>query len=173
MYANRSTIQGYGVQSAQISVFVKGIAYSDSIQVIVQPTLGSFKQDKIFINSDRGESIYLRSEGFGSAKVIAQSAMIGSTEVQIQYIFPWIFIITSLLGGLIGSLIKLWRHENKRKNTYYFFGGILSGIVVAGAYFILGIDILKLQIDIQYFNEAAVFTLSALGAVIGIREGKK
>jgi len=173
MISNRNSIQGYGVQSAQVSVFAKGITYSDSIQVILQPTLGSFKRDKIFISSDKGEVIYLRSEGLGSAKVIAQSAIIGSAEVQIQYIFPWIFLIASLLGGLIGSLIKLLRHGDKRKNTYYFFGGILSGIVVAAAYFILGIDVLKLQIDIQYFNEAAVFTLSALGAIIGIREGKK
>jgi hypothetical protein len=47
-------------------------------------------------------------------------------------------------------------------------GGILTGLIVAAAYYGLGISVIGIRIS-ALVNEIAVFALSALGAIVGIR----
>jgi hypothetical protein len=77
------------------------------------------------------------------------------------------FLLSALAGGVVGGFVARYRATDPRPPMDAALRGALVGVVVTVAYaaavnLIGGIDVGT------YFNEAAVFTIAALGAIFGI-----
>jgi uncharacterized membrane protein len=57
--------------------------------------------------------------------------------------------------------------KKKRSLQKIVIGGVFTGLIVAAAYYGLGISVIGIKIS-ALVNEIAVFALSALGAIFGI-----
>ncbi|HJS53415.1 MAG TPA: hypothetical protein VJ765_02695 [Chitinophagaceae bacterium] len=166
--SNRKTLQGLGVQEIPITVRFVGSSSSDSVTVSFSPEKGTIKPISLNMSYNRSATVTLRSEGTGKSKITAIANSYESNELNFIFIFPWPFLLFAILGGLAGSYIKPDAKSGKRNFTVKkILVGIITGIIGAGAYYFLGINLLGLSFGAA-FNEIAVFIISALFAYAGL-----
>jgi hypothetical protein len=165
---NLETVQGYGIQEIPLTVRFIGTTSKDSVMVSLVTDKGTLSPNPVRMTYNQPAIVMLRTEGTGQAMVSAKSTRAASNVAVFHYSFPWIFIIASIVGGLVGGLIKFYFFSNKKKVLKPVVGSILIGILGAAAYFVLGINLLHFQAS-HNFSEFAVFGFSGLCAVFGIR----
>jgi hypothetical protein len=158
------TLQGYGVQAIPVRLSLQAYTGSDSVMVNLHTNLGSIETGHVYLKRDKPGTVMLKSEGAGNAVVSATAFGFTSDEENYIFVPPWIFIFFSVLGGLIGALVKyLMRHE-KGKFAPAMLLGCLTGFIVALLYWGLGLNVLNLEIG-RIYNEFAVMGLAILGAL--------
>jgi hypothetical protein len=168
IFTNRSTLQGYGIQKIPVDVRFIGSNSPDSVKVNFSVGKGTVNPISAYVSYNKPSTIYLSSEGIGDAKLSASTNNIQSNDLHFTYIFPWAFLMFSMLGGLIGGLARYYFNQRKKKFPIKpIIGGIFIGFIVAVAYYFLGVNLLGLSISAG-LNEIAVLGLSALGAYFGI-----
>ncbi len=165
------SIQGYGVQEVPITIRFIGTNAGDSVRVSFSVDKGTVTPNPLTMKYNQAAIIKLRSEGQGAVKITAKSAHTTSNEVALSYSFPWLFLGSSVLGGLIGGSIKFYFMGTRRKYGKPILGSILIGIVGAISYYALGINLLEFHASAA-FNEFAVLGFSALCAFFGIKKGE-
>jgi len=169
-------IQGWGVQSIPLTLLVRGGSFADSVAVRLEASPGSVTPEEVFVHAGRPATARLRSEGSGTATVRAITADVGSDEQTFEYVFPLAFLLSSVIGGLLGAIVAFSRAKAKSQKPQlpiHLVGGVLWGLIVAAAYGVLGLNLLGMTVPaVPYFNEGVVFVVSALGA-IGWIPGKK
>jgi len=165
---NNETVEGYGIQEIPLTVRFIGTTSNDSVMVGLATDKGTLSPNPVRMKYNQPAIVMLRTEGTGEAMVSAKSTRAASNVVVFHYSFPWIFILASIVGGLVGGLVKFYFFSNKKKVLKPVVGSILIGILGAAAYFVLGINVLHVQAS-HNFSEFAVFGFSGLCAVFGIR----
>jgi hypothetical protein len=166
-------IQGYGIQTTPIFISLKGTSSSSHIPFALKVSEGFLAKDTFNLNSSVIGKTDLRSGGTGNATVSVFNTSYVSNTIDIEYVFPWMFLLFSLGGGIIGSLVKVLMKKRPFTAKPLIIGA-LAGFIVALCYWALGLKILDISIDVSYFNEFAVLALSILGGYIGLPEfGKK
>lgn len=166
---NRNQLQGFGIQEIPVNVRFVGSNSSDSVKVSFSTEKGTVTPNSVYVNYNKTTTVYLRSEGTGNSKLSATSATTESNELIFSFTFPWLFLLATVIGGIIGSFIKYYSNAGEKKlSAKLFIGGILTGFVGAAAYYVLGINLLGLSLSAT-FNEIAVLVISALFAYLGIR----
>jgi len=172
LFTNRSQMQGLGIQEIPLQVSWKGSGSEVLTKVSLSSSKGEITPKTVWIPYNGSKTVYLRSENLGEVVIIAESMGLQSNPVYITYIFPWIFLLFSIIGGLTGGVAKYFVIK---KNHPSFFktiiGSIAIGLIGALAYFVLGVNLLSLEFS-STLNEFAVFTVSALIAFMGIRKIK-
>lgn len=166
--ASESWFQGYGVQDVPITVRFVGTTSRDSVTVSIGTNKGTISPNLLRMKYNQPATAMLRSEGVGHATISAKSALASSNTIKLRYSFPWIFIVASIVGGLVGGSIKFYFFSNRKKILKPLVGSIFIGIVGAVAYFVLGVNLLHVESS-HNFNEFAVFGFSGLCALFGIR----
>lgn len=157
-------MQGYGVQAIPVSISLQAYTGLDSVRVNLVAGKGSVEPDHIFLSSGRPGKVLLKSEGTGQATLTANAHLFTSDERIFNYVFPWMFILFSLVGGFLGALIKhLMKTERKNLPTTLLLG-CLTGFIVGILYYVIGIKIFTFEFGQLYF-EFAVLGLSFLGAL--------
>ena len=164
---DRRTLQGYGIQKIPIEVRLIGSNSSDSMTVNVSAAKGTITPAAVTLRYNTPQTVYLTSEGLGPTSISAKSSNLESAPLPLTYVFPWYFLIASLLGGVIGGLAKYYTGEGKKFSMRPIIGGILAGFIGAIAYYALGISLLHFKFSAG-LNEVAVLALSALVAYFGI-----
>ncbi len=165
---NVTTLQGYGIQKIPVDVRFFGSNSSGSATVNFTVGKGTVSPNSIDVSYNRPSTVYLSSEGTGEVRLSAYTNNLQSNDLNFKYIFPWAFLVASVLGGLLGGLAKFYFNGQRRKfPTKLILGGILVGLIVAIAYYFLGINLAGLSISAG-LSEIAVLGLSALGAYFGI-----
>ncbi|HZV69382.1 MAG TPA: hypothetical protein VFG10_07560 [Saprospiraceae bacterium] len=165
---NVTTLQGYGIQKIPVDVRFLGLNSSGSATVNFTAGKGTVSPNSVVVSYNKPSTVYLSSEGTGEVKLTAYTNNLQSNDLNFKYVFPWAFLLSSVLGGLIGGLVKYYFNTRKRKFPIKpILGGILVGFIVAVAYYFLGINLAGLSISAG-LNEIAVLGLSALGAYFGI-----
>ena len=170
---SRVSLQGYGIQEIPVTVGFKGSSSNEEATIDLSIEKGSVSPPTVTLRLNETQTVYVRSEGTGNCQLTAHYAGLTSNVVPLHYVFPWMFIGFSLAGGLIGGLAKFYSSKSNKKFSWRpILGGVLIGLIGATAYFVLGINLLELSFDSR-LNEFAVFGLSALFALIGIRRTSK
>ena len=159
-----------GIQKIPVTVRLLGSNSSDSVKVIFNPGKGTIEPEFLYVQYNKPETVYLRSEGTGDCKLTATAAAITSNELNVKFIFPWLFLGAALFGGIAGSFAKYLKE--KESTTKLIVAAILAGIIGAAAYYGLGVNLLGISLAAG-LNELAVFALSALCAYFGLSLGKK
>ena len=158
------TLQGYGVQAIPVRVSLHAYTGSDSVLVNLDTNLGSVETGHIYLKRDKPGTVMLKSEGAGNAVVSATAYGFTPDEGEYNFVFPWVFIFVSVIGGFIGALVKYLMKQDKGKIGPAILLGCLTGFIVALLYWGLGLNVLNLELD-RIYNEFAVMGLAILGAL--------
>lgn len=161
-------LQGFGVDETSITVRFIGSNSADSALINFNTEKGKVTPNSKYIHFNAPATVMLRTGGIGNCKIVALGSSYESNELLIKFIFPWYFLLASILGGLAGSFIKPDQKSGKRFTTKKFLVGIITGLIGAGAYYFLGINLLELNLQ-GPFTEIAVFVVSALFAYFGFK----
>ncbi|MBE0662699.1 MAG: hypothetical protein IH597_09540 [Bacteroidales bacterium] len=157
-------VQGYGVQAIPVSISLLSYTGLDSVRVNLVAGQGSVEPDHIFLSSGRSGKVLLKSEGIGQATLTANAHLFTSDERNFNFVFPWMFILFSVIGGFLGALVKyLMRSEHKNLPPTLLLG-CLTGFIVGILYYVIGIKLFTFEFGQLYF-EFAVLGLAFLGAL--------
>ncbi len=169
-------MQGFGVESRTLKIGTRGMRLSDSIDVAVSSSAGSLNEDQLRIGSGGG-SIKLRSSGgLETAEIRATSAGFEDAEANVEFMFPWLFLAASLLGGTLGAL---WAELRQRRRgtvssaARRFFGALIGAVLATIIYVGLGLSLLPAAVNAPLVNEIGVFAFSALGGMYGLKTFSK
>jgi hypothetical protein len=166
--SNRTTLQGLGIQAIPITVRFIGSNSPDSVKVTFTTEKGTVTPNPLMMRYNESATVYVRSEGMSKSRLTATANSIRSNDLLLTFTFPLYFLLATILGGLAGSFIKHYSKPGRKKITSkVILVGILTGIIGAAAYYVLGINLLGLGSN-GAFNEIAVFAISALFAYFGI-----
>jgi len=166
--STRNTIQGFGIQTLPVNVSLKGVSSYKPISVTIESSLGTVDKSSITLADDQSQQIVFRSEGLGDINLKAYNSNYGSSSISIKAIFPWLFLILSLLGGLIGSLGKGLLGKEKISSRHLAYGSI-AGLMAAVAFWGLGIMLIGFQTEMRGINEAMVFGFGLLAGYFGLK----
>ncbi len=170
--STREVIQGFGIQTIPVHIVLKGVSSCKPIHLSVETSLGSLDSTKITLSDDQPREVILRSESLGKIKLTAVNPNYRSNSISVQAVFPWLFLILSILGGLIGSLGKDL-NQNKKITFRSLVLGSVIGLIVAAAYWGLGIKLVELSFETRGLNESMVFGLCLIAGFFGLRWAKK
>lgn len=166
--SNRTKLQGLGIQQIPIAVSFSGSKSFDSVSVTFNPEKGTVSPNPLKMRYNETATAYLRSEGIGKTVLVATASSIKSNPLPLTYTFPWPFLLATILGGLAGTFIRQnTKGARKKITSKVILVGIVTGLIGAAAYYVLGINLLGLSFSAA-FNEIAVFVISALFAYFGI-----
>jgi hypothetical protein len=163
------SVQGLGVEGATLVVGRRGTKSRDSVPVTLSISRGSLETNQVVVG-DAGGVVRIRSAGLGPATISARATGLCPAEVTIVYRWPIAFVTAALLGGLLGAFVA-HMHVRRRSSASlrrYLGKGVLVGLLTCLVYFGLGINLLEFDVNVQFFNELAVFALAALAGAFGI-----
>jgi len=169
----KDQMQGLGIQETPVTLTLQGVSNYPDVSVGIQCTKGYLDPDEVILRANNVTTVSLRSEGTGEARISVIAANLISTSDHIRFMFPWKFLLFSIIGALIGALIHVLRKHKTGFDTRAFVVAILLGFTVSICYWALGVNLLNITIEVSYLNEFAVLALSILGALLGWHIGKK
>lgn len=158
-----NNIMSLGVEKALIDVRMIGSSTEDSVLVSFSSESGEFIPDQLTLKHNELKKVELRS-GYklGNVQVSAigkgaQSTNYESNRFEIKYVFPWLFILFSMAGGIVGSVIRFRKKISLKKVLLATIDGLAACII----YFILKVPIPQLG-ELESFG-AVVFGVGILG----------
>jgi hypothetical protein len=166
--SKRESIQGFGLQTMPVAVTLKGVSSFKPVPVTVQSSLGTINNPNLVLTSSSPNEVILRSEGQGKIDLDVVNTTYLSNSISVTAIFPWLFLILAITGGLIGSIGKKLKGRGKVTLRVIVYGCIL-GLIVAVVYYGLGINLLNISFEDRGYNEAIVFGMGLLAGFVGIR----
>jgi len=165
--SHKNTIQGYGIETTLIDIELLGVSDFDPIEVSVRAENGFVEPQRVELSSMAPvQTVSLRSKG-AKKDVVTVASDVPSSPDGVDYVFPWVFLLFAIIGGIIGTLIRMLPKAKKGFRVKAFIAGVLTGFIVALAYWAIGLNLLNFNLDFEYFNEGAVLVLSALGGIAG------
>lgn len=163
---NQKKIQGFGVQKGKVIVRFNGSSSTTKENIIIKSSAGEVNPSSFTLAYNEAKVINVRSEGLDDIKLTASTSsteqvITDSNTIIIKQTFPYLFLIASLLGGVLGMVIKFGYKKSKENTPKLFLAGVLIGFLGAVIYYVLGINLLKIEVS-STFNEFAVLGFSAL-----------
>lgn len=164
------TAQGLGVQRIPVSVSVLGTRRATPIAVKLSTDRGSFDRDTVLVSSNAITTVSWRTQGLGLATIQATALGVDPARSTVNFIFPFVFLIAAVLGGATGATLKAMGRSRSAKRSILsaLVIGMLGGFVAAVLYYAIGVSIFKVDVDVPFFNEAAVFSLGVLAGLLGL-----
>jgi hypothetical protein len=166
--STRTTIQGFGIQSLPVHVTLKGVTSCKPIPVTVESSRGMIDSASLVLTDDRPHEVILRSEGLGKIDLRCVTPNYRSNVISVEAVFPWLFLLLSLLGGLIGGLGKNLLGQEKVTLRRLALGGIF-GFIAAVAYWGLGIVLIGVSFETHGYNEAMVLGFGLIAGFFGLK----
>lgn len=169
--SNRSTIQGFGIQSMPFYVTLKGITTYKPIPIALTSTLGDIDSTILTLTNNYPVKIQMKSEWFGTIKISVAENHYVSNSLSVAAVFPWVFLLLSVLGGLLGGVGKKWKGRSKitaRVIGYSCFIGLFVAVAWG-----LGINLLPIAFESRTYNELTVFGIGLFAGYFGIIKFEK
>jgi uncharacterized Tic20 family protein len=170
LFASRSRVlQGWGLESVPITVLLRGADSTERVSINFTADKGSLSPATLQLRGGEFATVRLRSRGTGEATVEVSSPRYSTQSMSMMYVFPWMFFISALLGGLLGSLV-IWllrrTEESTTQTAKSIAGWSLFGLIAAVLYLTLGVNLIGIELDgVDYFNEILVFGIAALAPI--------
>jgi hypothetical protein len=165
--STRTTIQGFGIQTLPVHVALKGVSTYKPIPVSIETSLGTIDSANFYLTGDKPHEVILRSESTGKINLKVVNTNFQSNSISVEAVFPWMFLILAILGGLIGGIGKNLFNKEKITGSSIALGSII-GLIAAVAYWGLGIVLIGFSIKTQGINEAMVFGFGLLAGYFGL-----
>lgn len=166
----RTKMQGMGIQTIPVHVSLKGVSGNTPVPVGIETSLGGLDTAGVLLRGQVAGVVNLRSESVGDVVIKAVHPNYRSNTLELKAVFPWLFLLLALLGGMIGALGKSLVGKKKIRFRPLALGSIL-GLIVAVAYWGLGIVLIGFSIESRGFNEAMVLGLGLLAGYFGMSVG--
>jgi hypothetical protein len=170
--STRTTIQGLGIQTLPVHVALKGVSTYKPVPVTIETSLGTISSANLTLNGDQPVEATFRSESLGKTELKVVNQNYRSNSITVEAVFPWLFLVLSILGGVIGGLGKNLFDKTKVTIRPLALGGIF-GLIAAVAYWGLGIVLIGFSIQTQGINEAMVFGFGLIAGYFGLVGLKK
>lgn len=166
----REKIQGLGVQTIPVHVSLKGVtSYDPPVNITVASSRGNVENAHVILADGNPKEVRIRSENIGKFNLVVINSNFRSNSIEIESVFPWLFFVLSILGGLIGSLAKSLNKTGTVAVKALVIGSIY-GLIIATAYWGLGINLSVIKFDINGINEIMVLALGLVAGYFGIKE---
>ncbi len=168
---NQSKVQGIGIQEAKVIVQFRGSSSGNKEQVTVSSSVGEVEPDSFILGYNEAKTVKVRSQGLEDIFLTAsttssnQYAISDSNTINIRQVFPFMFLGFALIGGILGVVIRVGFEGVKKFPLRMMGGWILMGLMGSLAYYVLGINLLGLEVSAT-FNEFAVLTFSTLCSLL-------
>ncbi len=164
-------LQGLGIESAPVTVSIRGGRLTRPVTVSFDTDKGSFEPAVVTLDPDRPlAEVRVRSAGIGPASIRAFAPGLGEDRVAFSYTWPVPFLLAALLGGVLGGLAAALSGGDKgRAARDAVVRGLVLGLLAAVVYYAVGVSLLQVDVGVQRFNEAAVFAFAALAGLLGLR----
>jgi hypothetical protein len=166
--STRTTIQGLGIQTLPVHVALKGVSTYKPVPVTVETSLGTIDSASLMLTGDQPREVILRSESLGKINLKVINPNYRSNTISVEAVFPWLFLLLSILGGLLGGLGKNLLGREKVTVRPLALGSII-GLIAAVAYWGLGIVLIGFSVETRGLNEAMVFGFGLLAGFFGLK----
>lgn len=157
-------IQGMGIQAVPVTISLQNYLNHDSVRVHFVASQGIVDPDTLYLTRHRAGKVLLKSQGTGKTVLTANAPGFLSETLNLEFAMPWSFVLLTLVGGIIGALLKHLMKPEKGKLLPGIAKGFLAGLVVGLLYYLTGFDVLNLNLGREYY-EFAVLLLAILGAL--------
>ncbi len=167
------SIAGFGLDAAKLTIRATGLLHPAGRIVTVAAIPGKLTDSSVTLNDQGIGETELRSVGLGTATVRATMPLLADAPAKtISFAFPWAFLVSALLGGCCGGLLR--RYQTKEPTSrpsvpVAIAMGCIAGLVGA-TLSAVGINLLPIKVP-QYGGEALVFGVAALFAIVGVTLG--
>jgi hypothetical protein len=163
-----STIQGWGLETADVLVSAQGFASGRDNRLQLSTTLGRLSANQAALDQGGMAQVSVRSESVGSGTVSVSGAGLDGATTAIGYVFPWRFLGAALIGGVVGGLLRKRSRSSSPAALLKSLGiAVLSAAVVVALY-VLGINLVGFALP-NHGGEVLVFVVAALGALYGTK----
>jgi hypothetical protein len=170
--SNRNVIQGFGLQTTPLYIVLKGVSSYRPVPLYVEASRGSIQSPNLTLSGDKPGEVVLRSENIGEINLHIVNPNYRSNSISIKSVFPWLFVLMALLGGLIGGVARKLSTK-ERITSRSIILGCLFGLIAAFAYWGLGIKLIYFSFAARGLNESMVFALSLIAGLYGLKLKKK
>ena len=136
-------IAGLGIETTKVMVSLNnaGNAAGRVVTLHVQPS-GYLDNSRLILDANGTAMAELRSGSVGSAQIRATSPGLAPVTATVNYTLPWLTVLASILGGLLGGGANLLIKPDPNKGAARrLAGATLWGVLVVAAY-IIGINFL-------------------------------
>ncbi|HNQ38116.1 MAG TPA: hypothetical protein PK489_09035 [Prolixibacteraceae bacterium] len=157
-------LEGLGVEALPVRISLSGQATSGPVVVFFVQNKGTVTPDTLTLRAGQTGSVTLRSKGLGNATLTARADGAREGSVIFRFVFPWMFILFSLIGGLLGALITTKKNQKDRTGRI-ILTGLITGFIVAVLYYVLGLELFRFELS-KTLNEFAVLGVSFLGVLL-------
>jgi len=167
LVVQRPEIQGYGLETTQVTAFVQGVADLKGHQVAFSSEPGTVEPASSATDASGMAVANLRSERTGVTNVTAIVPRIGQATASAEFLFPSRTLIISVFGGLAGGLIRLLQKKVSKVGT------VVVGLLVAVLLGVLGFGLYAVGVNLLPFSPTVttgsvlVFVISAAFAYMG------
>lgn len=170
--SNRKVISGLGIQTLPVHVTLKGVSSYRPVPLTVESSLGSIESASLTLSDDKPQAVILRSEGLGRIDLRVVNPNFRSNSISFEAVFPWFFLILAILGGLIGGVGNSLMRKEKVTLRSIVLGSII-GLIVAVAYWGLGIKLIDFSFEASGLNEVMVLGLGLIAGFYGLKVVKR
>jgi hypothetical protein len=157
------SIWGFGLAQTTLTIRVKEAQGRKGEHVALKASVGSISPSLVLLEDSGTTTAVLRSEGTGNSTITATDPPFQNGIGSVQFSWPTGFLISTLLGGLIGALL---REDIRQKFLSSISVGLLAAIVVCVAY-AAGVKFEAWGVPPGGTAEALFFVLGAIGGFLG------
>ena len=166
--SGRTAVQGMGIQAVPVHVALKGVSSKTPVGIALETSKGTILPGTLEVTGEGPREAVLRPEGIGAIEVRAVNPNFHSNRVTVSALFPWLFLVLAVAGGLIGGLGKTLLSREQVTPKLLLLGSI-TGLVAAVAYWGLGITLLGFVVETRGLNEAMVFGFGLIAGYFGLK----
>lgn len=165
LHISPDDVPAFGLQSATITVSAPDFA---GTLVTLSSQRGTLERDTVTLSPQGIAIAKIRSGSPGTTMVRADIGQIAAAAAAIHFALPWSFAVASLLGGLLGALIRGRMSEQRgaRGARTDLLLGLATGLLAATAY-TLGLNLTGLELNVRV-GDAATLVVAALGAALNL-----
>jgi hypothetical protein len=164
----RSQIQGLGLETSTVSVRAVGLPDPMGRVVTVSADFASVDPTQVFLDAHGVGTTTVRSVSFGQDSIKAQSPPLASAAVPLYFSWPIAFLVTTVLGGVLGVALAHLQSPRRKKNfRTVLIRGVLTGIIV-GALYAIGVNVLPIH-PTATAGEALTFAVAAVAGFVGLK----
>lgn len=170
--ATNGEMQGYGLGTMTVHVTSAGIAKPEGRTVSFRASpRGTFTPDKVMLDAQGNGSTTLRSDGVGVVQVSASSGDAIAIPASVNFKIPLETISASLLGGLLGGLIRLLskrRTSGASKSVIHLLVSVFIGLL-GFALYAIGVNLAPAIQPTVTQGAIVVFAMSGVFAYLGVK----
>jgi hypothetical protein len=166
----RTAIDAFGLEETPVMVTANGIdAPAGKVVQLSANPVGYITDSYVKLDDSGMGRTSVRSGAPGNVKIRASGLQM-SAEADVDFNFPTLTLLASLIGGAVGGAIRLLSMIGQRSLVKWALGlglSLLLGVLIFALYAV-GVNVTPLKLTVTV-GQIAVFVVSAVGAYFGTR----